>query len=581
MKKDELIDWLDKYDIVIKNEKELSNGTLFNLEKCPFSEDHEDGAYIICMNNGVVVAKCHHESCKDASWAKLYEMKTGEKLKSKKSNKRSDCPSISGAIDNMIKDNKLEAFSDEYGIPYVNIASVENEDSLVTLPVRTYEFRMHMQNLLKQYMGEILSKKDFEMVTDYVGMLAFKSGEKIHLYRRICNSDNQRILYELNKDDNKCIEIKDGKCNVINTPSRCFQHNKSFRNQVNPDFTGKNDKVVWLLKKHCNFKKESDAQLFAIYIVTCFLGVHINHPILMVHGEKGSAKSTLLRRFESIVDPKNIDLCSIPKTEDSMSIRLSNNYVNCFDNLSYLKHDVSDLLCRCATGGTNVRRTLYENSDETIFNLKSVVLLNGVDAVVTESDLLDRTLIIELDKIKPDELKTEHDLNSSFQDDLPVIVGTCMNIVAVAMQDKEEVSLKNKVRMADFFEWAVKIGRVMGYKDETVANLLVKNQKTVNEQAIYENTVAQALIILMEHKKTLTESVTDLLGKLKKVAADNNIDTATSFPKQPNALSRKLNQIRSNLEEYGITYEVKNVGSHKQITLNNSKSHASPVRVNS
>lgn len=58
----------------------MIHGTLFNLAECPFCDGaHKDGAYIIWCDSHIV-AKCHHSSCSDASFAKLYKLKTGKEL---------------------------------------------------------------------------------------------------------------------------------------------------------------------------------------------------------------------------------------------------------------------------------------------------------------------------------------------------------------------------------------------------------------------------------------------------------------------------------------------------------------------
>ena len=58
--------------------------------------------------------------------------------------------------------------------------------------------------------------------------------------------------------------------------------------------------------------------------------------MILISSEKGSAKSTMARFFESILDPKNVDLCSIPIDRDGLFMRLNNSAVCCFDNLSYM-----------------------------------------------------------------------------------------------------------------------------------------------------------------------------------------------------------------------------------------------------
>ena len=48
-----------------------NDGTLYRLDRCPFSEDHADGAYAIQFRSGAVVVRCHHASCQGKDWADL------------------------------------------------------------------------------------------------------------------------------------------------------------------------------------------------------------------------------------------------------------------------------------------------------------------------------------------------------------------------------------------------------------------------------------------------------------------------------------------------------------------------------
>ena len=124
--------------------------------------------------------------------------------------------------------------------------------------------------------------------------------------------------------------------------------------------------------------------------------------------------------------------------------------------------------------------------------------------------------------------------------------------------------VERKTRMADFFEAAIKIGRVFSMEDEETAELLWSNHEFVNRQTLCENIVAQCLEEFMLKRKEYKGSVTELLGKLYEVAENNNIKLS-SLPGQPNVLSRRLNEIKSNLEMAGIFYEVKNKGSFREI----------------
>ena len=46
-------------------------GVIWNLGKCPFSNAHADGAFVVKMSSGVVVGRCHHDSCQGKEWEEL------------------------------------------------------------------------------------------------------------------------------------------------------------------------------------------------------------------------------------------------------------------------------------------------------------------------------------------------------------------------------------------------------------------------------------------------------------------------------------------------------------------------------
>ena len=71
-------------------------------------------------------------------------------------------------------------------------------------------------------------------------------------------------------------------------------------------------------------------------------------------------------------------------------------------------------------------------------------------------------------------------------------------------------------------------------------------------------------------------TVSELLKIIKRIASELQIDLAL-LPKDPAALSRKINKLKSNLEDEGITYEIKNKGYAKVITIKNAKPRHEPI----
>jgi hypothetical protein len=119
-------------------------------------------------------------------------------------------------------------------------------------------------------------------------------------------------------------------------------------------------------------------------------------PVLGVHGEHGSAKSSTQKILRQLVDPNTAPLRSMPRDERDLAIMASNSHIVALDNLSRLSESMSDALCRLATGGGLSTRELYSNDDEMTFDLRKPVMISGITEIATKSDLLDRSILIYL-----------------------------------------------------------------------------------------------------------------------------------------------------------------------------------------
>lgn len=155
-------------------------------------------------------------------------------------------------------------------------------------------------------------------------------------------------------------------------------------------------------------------------------------------------------------------------------------------------------------------------------------------------------------------------------------LGMCFCILQLVMDDNEPVDRTESWRMADFYEYAIRIGRVMGYKESYIKKVLKKNRDFMNHQALLEEPVAVILLNYMEYSSEKNHTVSELLKIIKRLASELQIDLAL-LPKDPAALSRKINKLKSNLEDEGITYEIKNKGYAKVITIRNAKPRHEPI----
>ena len=180
-------------------------------------------------------------------------------------------------------------------------------------------------------------------------------------------------------------------------------------------------------------------------------------------------------------------------------------------------------------------------------------------------------MILELERIEPDEMKSEKELWDSFEKDRPQILGCIFQTLAGYFQIGEDIDVKEKIRLADFHIACVRVGEVLGISEKEVSDLLWENQKNVNRHSLDEDIVACCLLELMSKTEEYVNSMTGLLRDLGEIANNNSI-VSTVLPKTPNHLTIRMNKIKSNLQaEYGITYNIANVGAFKQITIQKNR----------
>ena len=464
----------------------------------------------------------------------------------------------------LIKKGEIKTVKDTSGILYGLLKS--KQGIFKAYPLYANEFKVAFKKVYLRHFDELLSTQAVMYICEMLEVLAMDNAETVETCKRIYNNGEQ-YAYELNAEDGTVIWIEDGEISIEQVEGILFKHSANYANQVLPDFSVEHTKLLSYIEKHFHLKSDKEIKLLALFLVTSLWGLEINHPMLVLTGEKGSSKSTTLRKIEKLIDPKSSDLGGISKGTDGLELKLTNSYFVSLDNLSYLNRRISDTLAVAITGGSVSKRALYKNTDEIVFDIKAVVAINGVSLVARESDLLDRSLIITLKRLSSKEIITEEELWQEFEKDRPAILGCCFQILAIALNDSEPIETDEKIRMADFHVACIKVGRALGIPEDEVTDILWTNQKSINKHTLDEDPVALCVMELMSKRSLYTKSMSDLLCELQYIAIQNGMPVRI-LPKTPNHLRMRLDKVQSNLKsECGITYTVKNVGAFKQIRI--------------
>ena len=194
---------------------------------------------------------------------------------------------------------------------------------------------------------------------------------------------------------------------------------------------------------------ELDDDSFILFIAWCLgaLSPTGPYPLLLVSGQAGTGKSTLVRVANGLVDPCNGDLQQPPREDRDLIAAAKQSHLLAFDNLSAVSPDLADSFCRLATGAEIGGRTLFTNHESSSFAARRPVVLNGIPDLATRGDLLDRSVTLRLHPIQ--ERRTEVELRKDMELALRPALSGLLDALVEALARYPSTQTP-KMRMADF-----------------------------------------------------------------------------------------------------------------------------------
>jgi len=307
------------------------------------------------------------------------------------------------------------------------------------------------------------------------------------------------------------------------------------------------------LRSFINLAHEGDWFLFVGWLIAA-LKPKGPYPILVLHGEQGSAKSTTARVAKSLVDPSTAPLRSEPRDVRDIMIAARNSWCAVFDNLSHLSAAFSDVLCRLATGGGFATRELYTDSDEVLFDAQRPLLLNGIEELATRGDLLDRSLILNLPAIPEERRRSEREFWAAFSAEQPYIFGALCDALSSAVRNVAATQLSRLPRMADVAQWVTAAEPALGWTPRAFVAAYNGNRELANDVALDWSPVAGSLRQIVGATGAFVGTATELMAKLSQTA-DEEVKRRRGWPQSPQALSGQLKRIAPNLRAVGIGVE--------------------------
>ncbi|MGV0720563.1 ATP-binding protein [Mycolicibacterium elephantis] len=281
--------------------------------------------------------------------------------------------------------------------------------------------------------------------------------------------------------------------------------------------------------------------LLLAWLIAALITPDVAHTILALIAEHGSAKSTITRCLVDLIDPSPVPLRQAPRDQQSWTTAASASWLVALDNLSgELPNWLSDCLCRAATGDGDVRRQLYTDNDVAVLAFRRAVIFNGVDLQVTQGDLADRLLRIDLKRI--DKRLTDEELTSKWSQARPVILGGLLDLAAKVHARLDSTVVQNPPRMADFARVLAAVDQVLN----TNGLAYYRQQRRRLAADTLDNPFTATLI--QKQLMVADKTSADVLAALMPADAEN---APKDWPKNSRAVTAQLTRDAPALREQG------------------------------
>jgi hypothetical protein len=425
-------------------------------------------------------------------------------------------------------------------------ATIQCGEHLETWPFKMRGFRDWLMRRFYMIEGSAPSTQAVQDAIDVLRGRARFDGATYEVHTRIAEHEGA-IYLDLCDELWRAVCINQDGWQVVNSSPVKFRRAKGMLELPEPKQGGS----VNSLRDYVNVASDDWPLILSWLIATYRPGKPF--PVLALHGEQGSAKSTTARVLRALIDPNKADLRSEPREERDLMIAAKNGWLIALDNLSRIQTWLSDALCRLATGGGFATRELYANDEEVLFDAKRPILLNGIEELATRSDLLERAIVLSLPTIPEDKRRTEARFWREFEDARPFILGALLDAVSGALRQHDSVRLERLPRMADFAQWATAAETYLGLTKGAFMAAYTGNCAASNDLALEASPVAAAVLSFIEVEESWLGTPSDLLKELSKRTAED-IQRQKGWPKAANSLSGLLKRIAPNLRAAGVNF---------------------------
>jgi hypothetical protein len=442
------------------------------------------------------------------------------------------------------------------GTPYATI--IGDDKVQINVPIRDRQFRHALALIFNGVTRNFPLERDLTPICDFAEAQA-SYGNQIHEVSLRVAPHCGKIYVDLCNSAWEAVEIDEQGWRVVTKPPVKFRRAGGMLPLPTPTRGGS----IAQLRPFLNLSGLDD---FILVVAWLCMGFHPTgeYPLLVLEGQQGAAKSTILSLLRSLLDPNTAVRLPNPKSEDDFIATVCSNRILTLDNLSEVPQWLSDALCRLSTGGAFAKRKLYTDNELTTGTYRAPAILTGIASLVERPDLLDRSIVIDLLHVGETRLAAP-ELAAAFDSDAPSILGAIFDAVSTGLA--RPIRPSNLPRMAEFARFVSSVESELAMQWNSTKQLTEGDQeywyggrflqayrnlqRTTSYAAVASNPVAELIEELLKSHGEWKSDATGLLDKLRELNANRNFPL-NGLPRTAATLGKELSRIAPDLKVLGI-----------------------------
>jgi hypothetical protein len=195
---------------------------------------------------------------------------------------------------------------------------------------------------------------------------------------------------------------------------------------------------------------------------------------------------------------------------------------------------------------------LYTDKESVILSVKRPVIFTCLHLPTTRADFLDRSMILDLERMDVGSRRDLRSLEAEFEAARPRLFGALLGLLSKALAAVPEVSDRGLSRMADFHRFGRAVAIAAGSTPEDFDQAWAAAEAKQKRGTLGEP-LAQAFWLFAKQAGSWEGPAEDLVRVLYDTAKENRVRITEADGLTPVGLGRRMKVLADSLSRFGVT----------------------------